>query len=98
MRKATTFLVSVVLMLGLVGISKAQQTGTLTGRVTDTDDQPLSGANVVLRGTQLGTATGPDGTYRITGIEPGQYTIVVSFVGFRRQTASGIQISAGQTV
>ena len=85
-------------MFGLVGISNAQQTGTITGRVADTDDQPLSGANVVLRDTDLGTATGPDGTYRITGIEPGQYTIVVSFIGFRRQVVSDVQVSAGQTV
>ncbi|NBB72560.1 MAG: TonB-dependent receptor, partial [Bacteroidetes bacterium] len=82
----------------MAGVSKAQQTGTLTGRVTDTDDQPLSGANVVLRGTNLGTATGPDGTYRITGIEPGQYAIVVSFIGYQRQVVSALQIGAGETV
>jgi iron complex outermembrane receptor protein len=85
-------------MFGLVGVSNAQQTGTVTGRVTDTDDRPLTGANVVLRGTDFGTATGADGTYRITGVEPGQYTIVVSFVGFRRQVASGVQIESGETV
>ena len=98
MRKATTLLVSVLLMFGLAGVSKAQQTGTLTGQVTDTDDQPLSGANVVLRGTNLGTATGPDGTYRIPGIEPGQYAIVVSFIGYQRQVVSALQVGAGETV
>jgi iron complex outermembrane receptor protein len=98
MRNATLLVASLLLAFGLVGTSTAQQTGTLTGRITDTQDQPLAGANVVLRGTDYGTASGGDGQYRITGIEPGQYTVVVSFIGFRRQTVSGVQIPAGETV
>ena len=86
-RKAT-FTILAFLMLGAMGAAYAQQPGTLTGQVTDTGGEPLPGANVVLRGTQMGTATGNDGTYRITGIAPGTYTVRVTFVGFRPESAS----------
>jgi iron complex outermembrane receptor protein len=62
----------------------AQQTGTLTGTVTSTEGDALTGANVVLMGTEKGTATGADGSYRITNIQPGDYTVRVTFVGYGR--------------
>lgn len=98
MRRLAIPLLSVVLLFGFVGVSAAQDTGTLTGQVTDENGEPLAGANVVLRGTQLGTATGPDGMYQITNIPPGQYAVVVTFVGFRRQSVTGLRIQAGQTI
>jgi len=60
----------------------AQQTGTLTGTVTSTDGEALTGANVVLVDTEKGTATGADGSYRITNIQSGDYTVRVTFVGY----------------
>ena len=61
----------------------AQQFGTLAGTVTDTDGDPLPGANVILVDTQKGTSVGGDGDYRITNIEPGTYTVRVTFVGYK---------------
>ncbi|PSQ85149.1 MAG: hypothetical protein BRD30_10970 [Bacteroidetes bacterium QH_2_63_10] len=60
----------------------AQQTATLTGSVEDAEGNPLPGANVVLTGTDFGTAVGTDGSYTIDGIEPGTYTVQVTFVGY----------------
>jgi len=60
----------------------AQQTATLTGSVEDAEGNPLPGANVVLTGTDFGTAVGTDGSYTIDGIEPGTYTVRVTFVGY----------------
>jgi iron complex outermembrane receptor protein len=60
----------------------AQQSATLTGTVTDTEGEPLQGANVVLVGEDKGASAGADGSYRITDIEPGTYTVRVSFVGY----------------
>ncbi len=98
MRHVTTLLLSACLLFGVAHVGFAQQTGTLTGQVTDTEGEPLVGANVVLRGTQLGTATSNDGTYRISGIPPGQYAVVVTFIGYQRQSVTGIRIGAGQTL
>jgi len=56
---------------------------TLRALVTDEHSgAPLPGASVVLEGTDLGTATGPDGLAVVTGIPDGKQIVVVSYVGF----------------
>jgi len=57
--------------------------GEITGRVIDPKWQaPLPGANVLLMDTKLGAATDRAGTYKISNITPGTYTMKVSFIGF----------------
>jgi TonB-linked SusC/RagA family outer membrane protein len=74
------------------------QSGTLAGTVTSADDgEPLPGVNVVLAGTQQGTSTGPDGSYRLTGIEPGTYAVRASFIGYATGEETGVVIEAGET-
>lgn len=61
----------------------AQESGTIHGVVSDADSrQPLEGANVVVRGTFLGTATDKTGAFRISGLSGRQYTVVISMVGY----------------
>ena len=59
----------------------------LTGRVSDENGQPLPGANVRILETQLGSATDEQGTYRITNVKPGAYTLKVTYIGY--ETAIG---------
>ena len=80
---ATILLAGIVCLLSGATPAAAQQFGTLTGTVTDTEGEPLPGANVILVGTQKGTSVGEDGSYQITQIEPGEYTVRVSFVGYK---------------
>ena len=57
--------------------------GTITGTVTDSvSGEPLPGVNVVISGTTQGTATGPEGTFTISNVEPGTYDLQASFVGY----------------
>lgn len=93
--KVTTL--SIFLFVLLTGAAHAQQTGTVTGTVTGEDGDPLPGANVVLEGTEYGTAVGADGQYRIANVDPGTYTVQVTFVGFRAARAQ-IAVEAGATV
>jgi TonB-linked SusC/RagA family outer membrane protein len=80
------------------GEALGQGTGTIAGTIVDsTSGAPLPGVNVVVEGTQQGAATGADGTYEITGVEPGTYALVATFVGYADQTREGIQVQAGQT-
>jgi iron complex outermembrane receptor protein len=81
----------------LVPLSAAQDTGRLTGTVTDAETQDtLPGTNVVVVGTDKGTSTRSDGSFRITGLEPGRYDLRVSFVGYRSQTRS-VTVRPGET-
>ena len=68
----------------------------LTGRVTDnTNKSPLIGANVILEGTSLGAATDDKGKYEINSIPTGNYTITVSYIGFRNFKEE-IEIKSGE--
>ena len=74
------------------------QTGIVSGFITDSaSGESLIGANVFLQETGQGMATDINGYYIIQEITPGNYTIMVSYVGFdvSRQTLS---IKEGQSV
>jgi TonB-linked SusC/RagA family outer membrane protein len=55
----------------------------ITGRVLDEKGEALPGANVVVKGTAVGTATNLDGQYSINA--PSGATLVFSFVGYPAQ-------------
>ncbi len=80
-----------------MGAAPAQQAATLTGTVEDANGAPLPGANVVLLDSDYGTAAGADGSYSITGIDPGTYALRVTFVGY--ETIEGeIRFEPGEEV
>ena len=67
----------------LTAVSFSQNKGTITGTLTDKDanNQSLPFANVLLKGTSIGTNTDIDGKYTLT-VLPGSYTLQLSFVGY----------------
>ena len=69
--------------LGLVSTTVAFGQ-SVRGKVTDAEGLPLPGASVVVAQQEgVGTATDGQGNYRITGLEPGRYTLRFSFMGYQ---------------
>ncbi|MGB0274459.1 MAG: SusC/RagA family TonB-linked outer membrane protein [Flavobacteriaceae bacterium] len=64
-------------------MSTAVWAQTISGTVTDENNQPLPGATVVVQGTNTGTTTDFDGNYQIRATQ-GQ-TLVFSYVGYATQ-------------
>jgi TonB-linked SusC/RagA family outer membrane protein len=96
MMKKQLSLLFVLLLLLPCSVAWAQ-TGTVEGQVTDsTSGDPIPGANVLLEGTNYGASTDVNGSYTIEGVEPGTYTLNVSFVGFETFTEQ-VQVRAGET-
>src|SRR5439155_684700 len=93
----------VVLLLGLmlavpgVGRLQAQETGQVTGTVTDEQGQRVAVASVVVRGTRLGVVTGPDGSYVLSGVPPGTHTVVARVIGYGVATQV-VSVVPGQSV
>ena len=56
---------------------------TIKGRITDDHDEPLPGANVLVKGTSIGTSADADGNYSLTfQRSPGKSDILIySFIG-----------------
>ncbi len=57
--------------------------GGIKGKIIDENNQPLIGANVILLGTNFGTASNFTGEYKISNIPTGKYKIKFSFVGYK---------------
>ncbi|MBN2598390.1 MAG: TonB-dependent receptor [Marinifilaceae bacterium] len=55
---------------------------TLTGKVTDKAGKALPGATIAVKGTYLGTVASSNGTYRFQNLKEGNYSFVVSFLGY----------------
>jgi outer membrane receptor for ferrienterochelin and colicins len=78
----------------------AAQTGSITGTVTDKSNaQPFAGAIVEARsssGTVAGSTTsGANGSYRITGLPAGTYTVGARFIGFTAALAQNVVVASG---
>ena len=63
---------------------KARSSNTIYGVVYDADGLELIGANIIVKGTTIGTITDIDGNYEIT-VPPGDQTLVCSYAGFETQ-------------
>jgi TonB-linked SusC/RagA family outer membrane protein len=61
-----------------------QQDRTVTGTITDTDDLPLYGATVIIKGTLVGTVADENGNYTLSNV-PDNATLMFSFVGMSTQ-------------
>lgn len=71
----------IFLFIVLLTVQISAQTNTITGVVTDADNQPLPGVNIVVQETNKGTQTNFDGQYSIIAYQ-GQ-TLVFNYIGFK---------------
>lgn len=95
MRNARLFIAG--LLAVLAAPAALAQNGQLSGRVTDDLGEPLPGVNVLVVGTELGTATDVDGAYTILRVPPGTYTVRFSYVGYQSRVVEGVRITSNQT-
>lgn len=76
------FLVLAMLLAASINLL-AQQSRTVTGRITDSDGEALPGANVTVKGTAIGVVTNLEGYYSID-VEQG-LVLEFSFIGYIKQ-------------
>ena len=75
----------------------AQQTGTVSGRVTESGNQaPVAQAQLNIAGTTLGAITNAAGDYTIRNVPAGTHHLRVLRVGFSERKVP-ITVAAGQT-
>lgn len=57
---------------------------SVSGKVLDDNGEPVPGANIIVKGTTVGTITDMDGSYSLT-LPNGATHLIVSFIGFESQ-------------
>lgn len=67
----------------LIATIASAQTGNIRGFVYDKESgEPVIFCNVFLKGTTIGAATDINGMYNISKVNPGDYTLVVTYIGY----------------
>lgn len=92
------WLTAVVMAIALLpAAGRAQQTGTISGQVSEAGTQrPLGGAQVAVVGTSRVTRTDAAGRYTLTGVPSGAQRVVASLVGYAEGSVS-VTVAAGST-
>ncbi len=88
---------AIMAFLSLAVLLRAQNTGTLAGRITDQSTHlALSGARVSIVGNSLEAYTDQAGDYAIGGVPAGTHTVEISYVGYGEQSHR-VETIAGRT-
>jgi hypothetical protein len=78
-----------------------ESTAELRGRVVDAQDAPIPGATLTVTNQNTGvtrqTVSNADGTYFITAISPGTYTLEATLSGFSKFNRPDIRLDLGRT-
>ncbi len=82
-----TFIVSILIFSFIVTCSTFAQQSTehISGRVTDTNGEPLPGATISIKGERTGAVTSADGTYTLQLPGIGSYIITASYIGYQTE-------------
>src|SRR2546426_1657153 len=93
---------AILLALCLPLASHAQDTGYISGTVTDKSGAAVGGADVVITNTSGSltrtTATNSDGAYVVAGLPGASYNIVVSAKGFQKYSATKVVLDVAQKI
>src|SRR5262245_3600066 len=75
-----------------------QTKGSIGGVVRDANGAALPGAKVTVTGPQVNrdAVTGDDGSFTIENLTPGLYDVVVKQPGFKKASASKIEVNVGK--
>ncbi len=101
-RVAWLALIALVFALALPLASPAQDTGYISGTVTDKSGAAVTGADVTVSDTggnlTRTTATNGDGAYVVAGLPGGSYNLVVTAKGFQKYSATKVVLDVAQKI
>ena len=73
------------------------QTSTIKGRIFNSiNNEAVPFANIYIDSTSVGTTSDIEGNYRITDLKPGTYSLTCSFIGFKTQISSEVNVSSAR--
>ena len=89
MKKITNFLKNMFFLMAILLINQAfAQSGVLSGKVTDSKGEVVTGANVVAGSNS--TMTDSNGIYTFSSVSNGSITITTSYIGFQTNVKEAI--------
>jgi len=86
-------LIGIMLLLGIA--SYAQSNGSIQGNLKGEDGEPISFANILIKGTEIGTSSDTKGNFGFDNVAPGNYVLVISAIGYEK-LEHPITVKAGE--
>jgi len=100
LRAAGLFLCAMAVVLGLPLTSRAQDTGYISGTVTDKSGAAVVGADIILTNAAgsltRNTSTNSDGAYVVSGLPGDTYNLVVTAKGFQKYSVQKVVLSVAE--
>jgi outer membrane receptor for ferrienterochelin and colicin len=91
------YLLCLIILSSFAAMLSGGTTGKIRGTITDSANEPLVGANVVVEGTMFGAATDTEGRFIILNVQPGKYTLQISMIGYKRLNITNVQVQTDLT-
>ncbi len=82
-------------LVGFIVIAAQAQTASLSGFVKFEDGQAAQFVNVYVQGTNIGSTTKKDGSFKLEKIPVGEQMVIASFIGFKKEVKK-LVFEAGQ--
>ena len=79
-------------IMAVIAFGQINLTGVVKG-----DGEALAGASVVIEKSFYGVSTNADGSFEFKNLKPGDYTVLVSFIGFEPQKIN-LQLSSSKNI
>ena len=90
--------VLIVTVCLFVGFGYPQTSGKISGKVVDEKTgEPLVGVNIVILGTQMGTASDGNGEFFIFNVPPGNYDIEFQMIGYKKVKLEDVIVNVNRT-
>ena len=86
-----------IVLFYFISFVYSQKEGSITGIIYDSKNKdPLIGANVVVSGTSLGSATNIEGRFLIKNIEEGSIDLSITYIGYKQKKIENVEIVSGE--
>ena len=99
--RAGLVLLALCIALSSAKVVYGQANAGLTGTVTDATGAIVSGATVTITnqgtGQQNHTTSSSAGTYAVTGLTPGVYSVTVEATGFKKEVQNAVNVEVSTT-
>lgn len=88
----------VIILTSFFSQAQNPERGSVVGKLIDKEmnGEPLPFANVIIKGTSIGTTSDFDGLFALENLELGTYTFTFSFVGYKTLEIPSIEVIAGK--
>ncbi len=80
-------------------LAQGNASGRIAGRIVEANTGAgITGAQVIVAGTTIGTQAGLDGRYSISGVPAGTVDVTVRRIGYQPKTITGVTVPAGDGI